>query len=117
MIVLSAKIYCCRVRYCYISIVNERESIHFPVQIVLIFFQELLSDPECYPDLLMRAQELINLLKLPKYDVFFITQISFVLQSLVRQACSVSIVTKATVFSLDCLQGRVGGGGGFCSRA
>ncbi|XP_078356065.1 AP-5 complex subunit zeta-1-like [Oculina patagonica] len=26
---------------------------------------ELLSDPECYPDLLMRAQELINLLKLP----------------------------------------------------
>lgn len=26
---------------------------------------ELLSDPECYPDLLLRAQELINLLKLP----------------------------------------------------
>ena len=36
-------------------------------------FQELLSDPECYPDLLMRAQELINLLKLPKYVLWIVT--------------------------------------------
>ena len=34
--------------------------------------KELLSDPECYPDLLLRAQELINLLKLSKYVVLFL---------------------------------------------
>ena len=78
-----------------LDICNENYCFEASGMIVYLYFpfcQELLSDSECYPDLLMRAQELINLLKLPKYVLL--------VQPLITQNFSFLLVSFESVVSV-----------------